>query len=152
MSLNVFLADEVAVYIGESGTFTCNAGPNLYPAWQVDSSVSFPQHDVLDEPSKGVYATQLNSTAANRSSTLTIEGRLDTNNTVIKCTFYEHCCTVNFDMNTLHIIFVVYGELKKLSINSKQGTISFISVHFRTKPGLDDRLYVQSFASCLSVA
>lgn len=98
------------VYVGESGTFTCNIGSTLYPAWQISDIIIFPEHN--GHNGGGIYIPALNMSAADRSSTLTIEGTIDNNNTEIKCVAYMDCCTVDFSTNASIFTFIVYGELQ----------------------------------------
>lgn len=93
------------VYVGEAGRFTCTTGI-AYPAWQVNSITVFPQHDGLN--TSGIYIPRIDETAASHSSTLTIEGSIGNNNTLIRCVNYTQCCTVGFSYTGF--TFRVYGK------------------------------------------
>lgn len=84
------------VPIGQKGTFTCitNVG---YPAWQLGSLLVYPQHNGYNEDGIVIPGLASPEEDGNHTSTITIEGSSENNNTIVKCESYTTCCTVIFN-------------------------------------------------------
>ena len=84
--------------IGQSETITCTATNVSFPAWQLRNSLSvYPEHSGHNEDGIFIPVLDLPNEDGTITSTVTITGRSELNNTIVKCGFYTSCCTVEFD-------------------------------------------------------
>ena len=84
--------------IGQNGMFTCTTTNVSYPAWQLRNSLSvYPEHRGHDKNGISIPLLHLPNEDGTITSTATIEGRSELNNTIIKCVSYTSCCIAEFD-------------------------------------------------------